>query len=116
MIGAVFEYAFMRNALLAALLASITVGIIGTVAIEKKLVSMSGGLAHAAFGGIGLGYLAGFEPIWGGITFAVAASALVFKTTKNARLKADAMTVYFGRSAWRWAYCSSRWHPDICPI
>ena len=92
MISAVFEYVFMRNALLAALLASITVGIIGTIAIEKKLVSMSGGLAHAAFGGIGLGYLAGFEPIWGGVAFAVAASALVFKTPKNARLKADTMT------------------------
>ena len=50
MIDAMFQYAFMRNALLAALMASITVGIIGTVAIEKKLVSMSGGMAQAAFG------------------------------------------------------------------
>ena len=34
----------MRNALSAAFLASIVTGIIGTIAIEKKLVSMSGGM------------------------------------------------------------------------
>ncbi len=61
----------MRNAVVAALLASIVTGIIGTVAIEKKLISMSGGIAHASFGGVGLGYLLGFEPIWGGLLFAV---------------------------------------------
>ncbi len=92
MIEAILTYAFMRNALIAAVLASITGGIIGTVAIEKKLISMSGGIAHASFGGIGLGYLLGFEPIWGGLAFAVGASALVAKMPSNARLKADTMT------------------------
>ncbi|HPF88031.1 MAG TPA: metal ABC transporter permease, partial [Candidatus Limiplasma sp.] len=40
----------MQNALYAALLASVVTGIIGTIAIEKKLISMSGGIAHASFG------------------------------------------------------------------
>lgn len=92
MIEAILEYTFMRNALIAAVLASITGGIIGAVAIEKKLISMSGGIAHASFGGIGLGYLLGFEPIWGGLAFAIGASALVAKMPQNARLKADTMT------------------------
>ncbi|MFA5675534.1 MAG: metal ABC transporter permease [Christensenellales bacterium] len=92
MIEAVFTYTFLRNALIAAVLASITGGIIGAVAIEKKLISMSGGIAHASFGGIGLGYLVGFEPIWGGLAFAVGASALIAKMPSNARLKADTMT------------------------
>lgn len=91
MIDAILNYAFMRNALLAALLASIVTGIIGTVAIEKKLISMSGGIAHASFGGIGLGYLLGFEPIWGGLLFAVTASGVISKLPQNARLKADTM-------------------------
>ncbi|MGI5849352.1 MAG: metal ABC transporter permease [Christensenellales bacterium] len=92
MIDAIFQYAFMRNAALAAFLASIVSGIIGTVAIEKKLISMSGGIAHASFGGIGLGYLLGFEPIWGGVAFAVASSALISRLPKNARLSPDTMT------------------------
>jgi zinc transport system permease protein len=52
---------------------------------------MSGGIAHASFGGIGLGYLLGFEPIWGGLFFAVAASGMISQLPKNARLKADTM-------------------------
>lgn len=91
MIDAILNYAFMRNAVVAALLASIVTGVIGTVAIEKKLISMSGGIAHASFGGIGLGYLLGFEPIWGGLLFAVGASGIICKLPKNARLKADTM-------------------------
>ena len=91
MIEAIFSYAFMRNALIAALLASIVTGIIGAVAIEKKLISMSGGIAHASFGGIGLGYLLGFEPIWGGLLFAVSASATIGRLPKDTKLKADTM-------------------------
>ena len=91
MIEAILHYRFMQNALLAALLASIVTGIIGTIAIEKKLISMSGGIAHASFGGIGLGYLLGFEPIWGGLMFAVASSAMISRLPKSTRLKADTM-------------------------
>ena len=91
MIDAILNYRFMQNALYAALLASVVTGIIGTIAIEKKLISMSGGIAHASFGGIGLGYLLGFEPIWGGLFFAVAASGMISKLPKSSRLKADTM-------------------------
>jgi len=90
-IDAILHYAFMRNAVVAALLASIVTGIIGTVAIEKKLISMSGGIAHASFGGVGLGYLLGFEPIWGGLLFAVGASGIICKLPGHVKLKADTL-------------------------
>ena len=35
---------------------------------------MSGGIAHTAYGGVGLGYLLGFEPILGAMGFSVAAA------------------------------------------
>jgi len=92
MINAILNYTFMQNAVIAALLASIVTGIIGTIAIEKKLVSMSGGIAHASFGGIGFGYLLGFEPIWGGLFFAVGASVLISKLSENTKIKADTLT------------------------
>lgn len=92
MIKAIIEYSFMQNAVMAALLASVVTGIIGTIAIEKKLISMSGGIAHASFGGIGLGYLAGFEPIWGGLAFAMGSSVLISKISKSKRVNADTMT------------------------
>lgn len=92
MINAILNYTFMQNALFAALLASVVTGIIGTIAIEKKLISMSGGIAHASFGGIGFGYLLGFEPIWGGLVFAVGSSVLISRISKNSKMKADTMT------------------------
>ncbi len=74
MMQAILSYAFMQKALMAAVLASILSGIIGAVIVEKKLVSMSGGIAHTSFGGIGLGYLLKIPPIITGMIFAVIAS------------------------------------------
>ncbi len=92
MIEALFQYTFMRNAFLAAILASVVTGIIGSIAIEKRLISMSGGIAHASFGGIGLGYLLGFEPIWGGLGFAIGSSVLIAKLSDNKKVKSDTLT------------------------
>lgn len=74
MIDAILNYAFMQRAITAAVLASILSGIIGAVIVEKKLVSMSGGIAHTSFGGIGLGYLIKWPPIITGMLIAVLAS------------------------------------------
>ncbi len=74
MLKALFEYQFLQNALAAGILASIVCGIIGVIVVEKKLVMMSGGIAHTAYGGVGFGYLFGFEPIIGAFLFAVSAA------------------------------------------
>ncbi|MFA9466810.1 MAG: metal ABC transporter permease [Velocimicrobium sp.] len=74
MIQALFDYQFMQNALIASILASIVCGVIGVIVVEKKLVMMSGGIAHTAYGGVGLGYLLGFEPIIGAFLFSVSAA------------------------------------------
>ncbi|NCC69153.1 MAG: metal ABC transporter permease, partial [Clostridia bacterium] len=60
MICALTQYHFLQNAFIAGILASIVCGTIGVVVIEKKLVMMSGGIAHTSYGGVGLGYLLGF--------------------------------------------------------
>jgi zinc transport system permease protein len=65
----ILAYDFFRNAVVAGMIASITCGVIGSYVVVKRLVSMSGGLAHAAFGGIGLGYLLGFDPVAGAFFF-----------------------------------------------
>lgn len=74
MIKALFEYQFLQNALISGILASIVCGIIGVIIVEKKLVMMSGGIAHTSYGGVGLGYLLGFEPIIGAFIFSVCAA------------------------------------------
>ena len=49
-------YEFFRNALLAGILASTACGIIGSFVVIKRMVSLTGGISHAAFGGVGLGW------------------------------------------------------------
>ena len=74
MIKAVFEYDFMLHAVLACILSSVVCGIIGTIIIEKKLIMMSGGIAHTSYGGVGFGYFLGFEPILGAFMFSILAA------------------------------------------
>ena len=61
----IFRLEFMQNAIYAALLASLTCGVIGSLVVIKRLVSIAGGIAHTAFGGIGLGFFLGINPIYG---------------------------------------------------
>ncbi len=74
MIKALWEYQFLQNAFFAGILASVVCGIIGVIIVEKKLVMMSGGIAHTSYGGVGLGYLMGFEPIIGAFLFSIGAA------------------------------------------
>lgn len=74
MINALMEYQFLQNAFIACVLASVVCGIIGVIIVEKRLVMLSGGIAHTSYGGVGLGYLLGFEPIIGALLFSVSAA------------------------------------------
>lgn len=95
MIETLFSYNFMKNALMAAILSSVVCGIIGTIIVEKKLVSMSGGIAHVSFGGIGLGYLLGIEPIIGGLVFSVFASVGISTINRKTNTNSDALIGMF---------------------
>lgn len=63
---------FFQRALLAGLLASVAAGVVGTFVVVKRMSSVTGGLAHAAFGGVGLGYFLGFDPMLGAAGFGLA--------------------------------------------
>jgi zinc transport system permease protein len=85
----IFTYEFMRNALLAGLLASIACGVIGVYVVSKRIVFISGGIAHTSFGGIGLGYLAGISPVLGATVFSVLSAITMGLVTKRTRLPED---------------------------
>lgn len=89
MIDALFEYEFLRNALYAGLLASVACGIIGAYVVAKRIVFISGGIAHAAFGGVGLGYLAGINPIIGALLFTLAAALGMGTVTRKTKIPDD---------------------------
>ena len=83
------QYEFMRNALAAGLLAAVACGIVGVYVVVKRLVFIGGGIAHTSFGGIGLGYFLGINPIIGALVFAVGAGLTIGLVTRRTRLPED---------------------------
>jgi len=83
------QYEFMRNALMAGLLAAVACGIVGVYVVVKRIVFISGGIAHASFGGIGLGYFLGINPIIGALFFSLASGLAIGGITRKSRLPAD---------------------------
>jgi zinc transport system permease protein len=55
-IDAVTQHAFLRNALLAGILASVACGVIGTYVVTRRITVIAGSLAHAVLGGMGAAY------------------------------------------------------------
>lgn len=85
----IFQYEFMRNALLAILLASIACGVVGVYVVVKRIVFISGGIAHASFGGIGLGYFLGINPVWGLIPFSITSALVMGLISKRTKIPED---------------------------
>jgi zinc transport system permease protein len=90
MLEAVLEYDYMRYALIAGLLASVGCGVVGTYVAVKRMTFISGGVSHASFGGVGLGFYLGISPVLGAFIFAVAAALGMGLITRKTRVPEDA--------------------------
>jgi len=86
-----FHYGFFRNAFFAALLMSLTCGMIGTYIVTRRMVFISGGITHASFGGVGLGYFLGIPPLAGAAVFAVIAALTTENLTRRKILRNDSV-------------------------
>lgn len=83
------QYEFMRNALAAGLLASVICGVMGTLVVVNRIVFLSGGIAHAAYGGIGLSFFLGWPYMVGTLGFSFAAAMVMAAISLRARHRAD---------------------------
>jgi len=87
----VLQFEFMRNALLAGILVSITCGIIGTLVVVNRIVFISGGIAHAAYGGIGVAFYMGFPAFLGAALFSFAVSMVMGVASLKDKQRVDAI-------------------------
>ncbi|MBO8158228.1 metal ABC transporter permease [Thermosyntropha sp.] len=83
------QYDFIRHALLAGILVSIACGIVGTYVVIKRIVFISGSIAHIAYGGIGLGYFLGINPLWGAFAFTTVSALGMGMISYKAKQKED---------------------------
>jgi zinc transport system permease protein len=84
-------YEFIQRAFLAALLTSVSCGIIGTYIVTRRMVFISGGITHASFGGVGIGYYLGVPPLAGAAVFAVLAAVATENLTRRKLLRNDSV-------------------------
>lgn len=83
------QYEFMRNALAAGLLASVICGVIGTLVVVNRIVFLSGGIAHAAYGGIGIAFFFGWPFMIGTIGFSLLVAFTMAAVTIKAKHRSD---------------------------
>ena len=83
------QFEFIRNALLAGILVSISCGIIGTLVVVNRIVFISGGIAHSAYGGIGLALYTGLSPTLGAALFSVAVAIIMGAISLKNKHRAD---------------------------
>jgi len=95
MLEEIFTYQFLQNAIIAGLLASIVCGIIGVIIVEKKMVMIGGGIAHTAYGGVGLGYLLGFSPMIGAFIISILAAFGIGFAKRHGRVQTDVLIALF---------------------
>ncbi|MDR1879679.1 MAG: metal ABC transporter permease [Tannerellaceae bacterium] len=83
------QYAFFQHALIGGLLTAIACGIVGTYIVSRRLVFISGGITHASFGGLGLGFYLGMNPILTAMAFSVLSAFTVEWASKSQDVRED---------------------------
>jgi zinc transport system permease protein len=85
----VLQFEFMRNAFYAGILTSIICGIIGTLVVVNRLVFLAGGIAHSAYGGIGLAFFLGWPYMVGAIGFSFVVAMIMAGVSLRTKERAD---------------------------
>jgi zinc transport system permease protein len=85
----IVNYWFFQKALLVSLLAAIPCAIIGTLIVVKRISMITGSISHATFGGLGISYFFGFNPLIGAALFGIACGGSIGFLQKKAQNRLD---------------------------
>ena len=80
---------FVQNAILAGVLASVACGTIGSLVVVNRQVFLAGGVAHAAYGGVGLGIFLGLPVLPCAVAFTALAALVAAHFTVERRERSD---------------------------
>ena len=83
------QYSFFQHALWGSLLTAIVCGLVGTYIVSRRLVFISGGITHASFGGLGLGFYLGMNPILMAMLFSVLSAFGVEWASRSQDIRED---------------------------
>ena len=83
------QYGYLSNALAACVLSGITCGVIGTYVVCRRMVFLAGGITHASFGGLGIAFWLGANPIGGALLFAILSALGIEWAGSRGRIRED---------------------------
>lgn len=79
------------EALLVGMVTAALAGIVGVAVVVERRVFLAGGIAHAAYGGVGLAWAAGLPPFWGAVAFAAGSAVLLRRLERRLGARADTL-------------------------
>lgn len=85
----IFQYGYLSNALWAALLSGVVCGLVGAYVVFRRMVFLAGGITHASFGGLGIAFYLGINPIFGALLFAVLSALGIEWASERGRIRED---------------------------
>jgi len=85
----ILEYTFFQNAMIAAILTSLLASMVGTYIVSRKIVFIGGSITHASFGGIGMAYYFGANPLIGAALFAIFSATGIEWVSRNGKVRED---------------------------
>ena len=88
-INDILQYSYLSNALMACVLSGITCGIIGTYIVARRMVFLCGGITHASFGGLGIAFYLGSNPIFGATVFAILSALGIEWSNSRSKIRPD---------------------------
>ncbi len=95
-----FQYDFMKNAFLAAILIAPLFALLGTMAVNNKMAFFSDALGHSAFTGIGLGVLLGLDdPLLAMLAFGIFLGLVITKVKSANMVSSDTVISVFSSAA-----------------
>ena len=83
------QYGYLSNALTACVLSGIACGIVGTYVVCRRMVFLAGGITHASFGGLGIAFWMGANPIGGALVFAILSALGIEWAGSRGRIRED---------------------------
>jgi len=88
-IADILRYSYLSNALIAAILCGILCGIVGTYIVSRRMVFLCGGITHSSFGGLGVAFYLGINPIVGALLFAILSAVGIEWASDKGKIRED---------------------------
>lgn len=86
---ALFQYEFLQNALLTAVIVGVVSGVIGSFIILRGMSLMGDAISHAVLPGVAMSYMLGTSYIIGASVFGLMAAGLIEFVNQKSKLKTD---------------------------